>query len=141
MSGSLLGGEFLSVSGNVTTRSGAGIRQFLDIGTGLPTAGNTHEIAQPVAPECRVVYVDNQGPGHDRQPGGGSKAGGPVPDLLGGAPLRTVLEMLITPVCSLTKAGRPRLRWGAQPGLPGQPRPPADQDLRVSSSASTAIAR
>src|SRR5256886_16051180 len=37
----------------------AGIRQFLDIGTGLPTAGSTHEIAQAVAPECRVVYVDN----------------------------------------------------------------------------------
>ena len=37
----------------------AGIRQFLDIGTGLPTAGNTHEIAQAVAPQCRVVYVDN----------------------------------------------------------------------------------
>jgi hypothetical protein len=36
-----------------------GIRQFLDIGTGLPTANNTHEIAQAVAPECRVVYVDN----------------------------------------------------------------------------------
>jgi hypothetical protein len=37
----------------------AGIRQFLDIGTGLPTAGNTHEVAQAIAPECRVVYVDN----------------------------------------------------------------------------------
>jgi len=36
-----------------------GIRQFLDIGTGLPTAGNTHEVAQAVAPQCRVVYVDN----------------------------------------------------------------------------------
>lgn len=36
-----------------------GIRQFLDIGTGLPTANNTHEVAQRVAPECRVVYVDN----------------------------------------------------------------------------------
>ncbi|MEW2358738.1 SAM-dependent methyltransferase [Spirillospora sp. NPDC029432] len=36
-----------------------GIRQFLDIGTGLPTAGNTHEIAQRVAPDSRVVYVDN----------------------------------------------------------------------------------
>jgi hypothetical protein len=36
-----------------------GIRQFLDIGTGLPTAANTHEVAQAVAPECRVVYVDN----------------------------------------------------------------------------------
>ncbi|MCX4531181.1 SAM-dependent methyltransferase [Streptomyces sp. NBC_00841] len=37
----------------------AGIRQFLDIGTGLPTANNTHEVAQRLAPECRVVYVDN----------------------------------------------------------------------------------
>ena len=37
----------------------AGIRQFLDIGTGLPTANNTHEVAQSVAPESRVVYVDN----------------------------------------------------------------------------------
>src|SRR5215468_5739587 len=37
----------------------AGIVQFLDIGTGLPTADNTHEVAQAVAPECRVVYVDN----------------------------------------------------------------------------------
>ena len=37
----------------------AGIRQFLDIGTGLPTAGNTHEVAQSAAPDCRVVYVDN----------------------------------------------------------------------------------
>ena len=37
----------------------AGIRQFLDIGTGLPTVNNTHEVAQQVAPESRVVYVDN----------------------------------------------------------------------------------
>jgi S-adenosyl methyltransferase len=37
----------------------AGIRQFLDIGTGLPTANNTHEVAQRVAPDARVVYVDN----------------------------------------------------------------------------------
>ncbi|MGY0021318.1 SAM-dependent methyltransferase [Streptomyces sp. YJ-C3] len=36
-----------------------GIRQFLDIGTGLPTAPNLHEIVQDVAPESRVVYVDN----------------------------------------------------------------------------------
>jgi S-adenosyl methyltransferase len=36
-----------------------GIRQFLDIGTGLPTMDNTHEIAQRVAPDSRVVYVDN----------------------------------------------------------------------------------
>ncbi|GII85116.1 hypothetical protein Ssi03_31060 [Sphaerisporangium siamense] len=37
----------------------AGIRQFLDVGTGLPTVDNTHEVAQRVAPESRVVYVDN----------------------------------------------------------------------------------
>jgi hypothetical protein len=36
----------------------AGIRQFLDIGTGLPTADSTHEIAQQVAPKSRIVYVD-----------------------------------------------------------------------------------
>jgi DNA-binding SARP family transcriptional activator len=36
-----------------------GIRQFLDIGTGLPTANNTHEVAQSIAPECRIAYVDN----------------------------------------------------------------------------------
>ena len=36
----------------------AGIRQFLDIGTGLPTANNTHEIAQTLAPQSRIVYVD-----------------------------------------------------------------------------------
>jgi hypothetical protein len=37
----------------------AGIRQFLDIGTGLPSANNTHQVAQAAAPESRVVYVDN----------------------------------------------------------------------------------
>ncbi|WP_033338507.1 SAM-dependent methyltransferase [Catenuloplanes japonicus] len=36
----------------------AGIRQFLDVGAGLPTADNTHEVAQAVAPESRIVYVD-----------------------------------------------------------------------------------
>jgi O-methyltransferase involved in polyketide biosynthesis len=39
--------------------AGVGIRQFLDIGTGLPTVDNTHEVAQSLAPECRIVYVDN----------------------------------------------------------------------------------
>ena len=34
------------------------MRQFLDIGTGIPAAGSTHEVAQAVAPESRVVYVD-----------------------------------------------------------------------------------
>jgi S-adenosyl methyltransferase len=37
----------------------AGIRQFLDIGFGLPLVGNTHEVTQSIAPDCRVVYVDN----------------------------------------------------------------------------------
>jgi O-methyltransferase involved in polyketide biosynthesis len=37
----------------------AGIGQFLDIGTGLPTADNTHEVAQRIAPDARIVYVDN----------------------------------------------------------------------------------
>jgi len=37
----------------------AGVRQFIDVGTGLPAPDNTHEVAQRVAPECRVVYVDN----------------------------------------------------------------------------------
>jgi hypothetical protein len=37
----------------------AGIRQFLDVGTGLPSANNVHEVAQGLVPSCRVVYVDN----------------------------------------------------------------------------------
>ncbi|MBL1066189.1 SAM-dependent methyltransferase [Streptomyces sp. 7-21] len=36
-----------------------GVRQFLDVGTGLPTAGNTHEVAQQADPTARIVYVDN----------------------------------------------------------------------------------
>ena len=39
--------------------AGAGIRQFLDIGAGLPTTNNVHEVAQAIAPSARVVYVDN----------------------------------------------------------------------------------
>jgi hypothetical protein len=38
----------------------AGVRQFLDIGSGIPTVGNVHEIAQAMDPECRVLYVDNE---------------------------------------------------------------------------------
>src|SRR5262249_30839516 len=37
----------------------AGVRQFLDIGTGIPAVNNTHEVAQSVAPESRVVYADH----------------------------------------------------------------------------------
>jgi hypothetical protein len=54
-----------------------GVRQFLDIGTGLPTADNTHDVAQRAAPESKIVYVDYdpvvlthaQAPA-DQQPGG-----------------------------------------------------------------------
>jgi hypothetical protein len=49
---------FLSRSVRYLTEE-AGIRQFLDVGTGLPSASNTHEVAQAAAPESRVVYVDN----------------------------------------------------------------------------------
>lgn len=48
---------FLLRSVSHVTRDG-GIRQFLDVGTGLPTADNTHEIAQRIAPESQIVYVD-----------------------------------------------------------------------------------
>jgi hypothetical protein len=43
----------------VAQLAAAGIRQFLDIGTGLPTADNTHEVAQRLAPDARIVYADN----------------------------------------------------------------------------------
>jgi hypothetical protein len=43
----------------IPTTAEAGIRQFLDIGTGLPTSSNVHEVAQQIAPSSRVVYVDN----------------------------------------------------------------------------------
>ncbi|HET9141807.1 SAM-dependent methyltransferase [Actinophytocola sp.] len=39
---------------------GAGVRQFLDLGSGIPTVGNVHEIAQQADPSCRIVYVDNE---------------------------------------------------------------------------------
>ncbi|MFF0469589.1 SAM-dependent methyltransferase [Micromonospora zamorensis] len=50
--------RFLQRAVGFLTRE-AGIRQFLDIGTGIPTADNTHEVAQAIAPESRVVYVDS----------------------------------------------------------------------------------
>jgi hypothetical protein len=43
----------------VTLVAGQGIRQFLDVGSGLPTGGNTHQAAQAVDQSCRVVYADN----------------------------------------------------------------------------------
>ncbi len=50
--------RFLRRATEYLTRE-AGIRQFLDIGTGIPSAGNTHEVAQRIAPDARIVYVDN----------------------------------------------------------------------------------
>jgi hypothetical protein len=47
------------IADTVSKLASDGIRQFLDIGTGLPTAENTHEVAQRVAPDSRIVYVDN----------------------------------------------------------------------------------
>jgi O-methyltransferase involved in polyketide biosynthesis len=49
--------RFLSTT--VDELTAAGVRQFLDIGTGLPTADNTHDVAQRAAPESRIVYVDH----------------------------------------------------------------------------------
>jgi hypothetical protein len=43
----------------IRTVVGAGVRQIIDIGTGIPTSPNTHEVAQAVAPETRVAYIDN----------------------------------------------------------------------------------
>jgi SAM-dependent methyltransferase len=55
----------------------AGIRQFLDIGTGIPSAGNVHDVAQEIAPESRVLYVDNDPIvlAHARALMGGTEAG------------------------------------------------------------------
>lgn len=50
--------EFLARAVRYLAAEG-GVRQFLDIGTGIPTAGNVHEVAQEVAPESRVLYVDH----------------------------------------------------------------------------------
>jgi len=47
------------LASTVDELTAAGVRQFLDIGTGLPTAENTHEVAQRAAPESRIVYVDH----------------------------------------------------------------------------------
>ncbi|MDQ7910200.1 SAM-dependent methyltransferase [Phytohabitans sp. ZYX-F-186] len=44
----------------VTYAAEHGVRQFLDLGSGIPAAGNVHEVAQAVAPQARVVYVDNE---------------------------------------------------------------------------------
>lgn len=56
-SGARANRQFLARAVRYQAREG-GIRQFLDIGTGIPTANNTHEVAQAVAPESRIVYAD-----------------------------------------------------------------------------------
>ena len=57
VSGSRANRQFLARSVTALARE-HGIRQFLDIGTGIPSSGHTHEVAQSVAPESHVVYVD-----------------------------------------------------------------------------------
>jgi hypothetical protein len=58
----------------------AGVRQFLDVGTGIPAADNVHEVAQSIAPESRVVYVDNDPIvlAHARRLLAGAPGGGPT---------------------------------------------------------------
>lgn len=55
----------------------AGVRQFLNIGTGLPSANNTHEVAQRFLPESRIVYIENDhskpGCAHGLNQSGGSE--------------------------------------------------------------------
>ncbi len=72
----------------------AGLRQFLDVGAGLPTAENTHQVAQRIAPAARIVYVDNDPPVvvHARQlPGAGGRVlHRPGPGEAGGDPGRPV---------------------------------------------------
>ena len=52
-------------SGWSTLMLGQGVRQFLDLGSGLPNMANTHQIAHRVAPEARIVYVDSRSAGLD----------------------------------------------------------------------------
>jgi hypothetical protein len=55
----VLRGSRLFLANSVSWLAAQGVRQFVDIGSGLPTAQNTHEVAQASDPACRVVYVDN----------------------------------------------------------------------------------
>ncbi|WP_016701221.1 SAM-dependent methyltransferase [Actinoalloteichus spitiensis] len=73
---------------------GRGVRQFLDLGSGIPTEGNVHEIAQTAAPDARVVYVDNEpvAVSHTRQILRGNDLADIVP-----ADMRDVREVLAAP--------------------------------------------
>jgi hypothetical protein len=102
----------------------AGIRQFIDIGTGIPSAGNVHEVAGRAAPDARVVYVDNDrcksGCAHAR----GSNAGphesreGPCEPSLGQAQGRHSRDRDLKPreetssLITLTSPSIGRFRWG-----------------------------
>jgi hypothetical protein len=79
-----------------------GIRQFLDLGSGIPTVGNVHEIAQRLAPESRVVYVDNEpiAVAHSRLMLDGNDTADvvladlvDVDEVLGSAPVRRLLDL------------------------------------------------
>ena len=110
----------------------AGVRQFLDIGTGLPTADNTHEVAQRLAPGSRVVYVDNDPivlaharalltstpEGDDRLPRRG-------PDRTGADPQGRGTHAGLQPAGRADAADHPAPDPG--PGRAGQDRGPADE--------------
>jgi S-adenosyl methyltransferase len=87
----------------------AGIRPFLDIGTGLPSACNVHEVAQGLAPECRVVYADNDPlvPAHARALLASDPQGRTAyiqADLRGPAGRRRPPAPSATPVCPTSSA-------------------------------------
>lgn len=85
----------------------AGVRQFLDVGTGLPTAGNTHEVAQRLAPESRIVYV-----------GDDPMLPAPARTLLRSSPGARPPASTPTPPTRTASSPPPRRRW-TRPGRPG----------------------
>ncbi|AEY87336.1 hypothetical protein SHJG_2061 [Streptomyces hygroscopicus subsp. jinggangensis 5008] len=85
----------------------AGVRQFLDVGTGLPTAGNTHEVTQRLAPESRIVYV-----------GDDPMLPAPARTLLRSSPRARPPASTPTPPTRTASSPPPRRPW-TRPGRPG----------------------
>ena len=116
----------------------AALRQFLDIGTGIPAAGNTHEVAQRIAPDARVVYVDNDhcksGCAHARGRSGavgrcGPAVTGGVQPMLPAAglliQLRPGLSRRPSSACAAARPGPPAGRYTRRSGLPWRSRAPS----------------
>jgi hypothetical protein len=116
----------------------AGVRQFLDIGTGLPSSNNTHEVAQRAAPQTRVVYVDNDrcksGCAHARGRSGavgrcGPAVTGGVQPMLPAAGLlirlRPGLSRRPSSACAAARPGPPAGRYTRRSGLPWRSRAPS----------------